>query len=179
MKEKFLKKGDVFKLVKGMEAYVEVPDRFVYDNTQYSSEVTQRAVQIGQIFRGRALKKNYKEILADKIIEKLKNSSSFKGVEIDFEILQEAISVPAFKTNQFDTNDLIGEYVVTSTKYDGGGTGHGPHDVYPDGWHVTAKKLKQGKYDQKGKKITFYQSGCFTAMNENVPVIRKMKETFK
>lgn len=31
---------------------------------------------------------------------------------------------------------LAGKYVVYKTSIDGGGTGHGPHDVYPDGHHV-------------------------------------------
>jgi hypothetical protein len=48
---------------------------------------------------------------------------------------------------------------VVSTYLGGGGTGHGPHDVYPDGHHVTAATMK-------GRIITvkFYQTGCFIGM---------------
>ena len=38
----------------------------------------------------------------------------------------------------------------------GGGTGHGPHDVYPDGWLVTAERM-----DGPKETIRFSQSGCF------------------
>lgn len=55
--------------------------------------------------------------------------------------------------------DLSGKWVVYKTSYDGGGTGHGPHDVYPDGHHVFCEKV-----DDSQQKVDFYQSGCFTAM---------------
>ena len=54
---------------------------------------------------------------------------------------------------------LAGRYVVYKTSHDGGVTGHGPHDVYPDGHHVFAERL-----DDPNVKVDFYQSGCFTAM---------------
>ena len=54
---------------------------------------------------------------------------------------------------------LAGRYVVYKTSHDGGGTGHGPHDVYPDGHHVFAERL-----DDPSVKVDFYQSGSFTAM---------------
>ncbi len=83
---------------------------------------------------------------------------------------------------KFDYSHLIGDYVVVRAYMGGGGgTGHGPNDVYPDGWDVTAKKLSDdGGYDPDGEEIRFYQSGSFTAMNkpEDVPVLRTMKQTF-
>ena len=57
---------------------------------------------------------------------------------------------------------LEGTYVVIKTAIDGGGTGHGPGDVYPDGHHVFCKKTIDGE------EIDFYQSGCFTAMIEDI-----------
>ena len=75
--------------------------------------------------------------------------------------------------------DEAGDYVVTRTSYGGGGTAHGPHDVFPDGHKVIAQKLKDGKYDPNGIEISFYQSGSFTVMHtEEIPVIRKMKMEF-
>lgn len=54
-------------------------------------------------------------------------------------------------------------YIVTHAVMDGGGTGHGPYDVYPDGWHVTARKIESdGK--SLGSKKQFYQDGCFNNM---------------
>lgn len=54
---------------------------------------------------------------------------------------------------------LQGRFAVTKCFMGGGGTGHGPHDTYPDGWHVFAEKM-----DNRDIKVDFYQSGCFTAM---------------
>lgn len=39
----------------------------------------------------------------------------------------------------------------------GGGTGHGPHDVYPDGWQVVAR-------GESGRIVRFSQSGCFVGL---------------
>lgn len=54
---------------------------------------------------------------------------------------------------------LEGRYIVVKTSMDGGGTGHGPHDVYPDGHHVYCQKS-----DAPEQTVDFWQSGCFTAM---------------
>lgn len=56
-----------------------------------------------------------------------------------------------------------GEWVVVSTVMTGGGTAHGPHDVYPNGHQLTLRKLIEGtdKIDWKAKEKKFYQSGCF------------------
>lgn len=71
------------------------------------------------------------------------------------------------------------KFVVTYTAMGGGGTGHGPHDVYPDGWNVTAQTLKDdGNYDPDGLKVQFYQSGCFRCMITDVDPIGKMKAVY-
>lgn len=77
------------------------------------------------------------------------------------------------------TNKFLGKYVVEETTYDGGSTGY---DSYPDGWKVKARKLKKdGSYSDKALSISFYQSGCFTAMIEpkDIQTVGKMKRTFK
>lgn len=61
-----------------------------------------------------------------------------------------------------------GKYIVVKTAFDGGGTGHGPHDVYPDGHHVFCVKEDDDKV-----KIDFYQSGSFTAMIEDIEPVGK------
>jgi hypothetical protein len=70
-------------------------------------------------------------------------------------------------------------FVVERAVKDGGGTGMGPHDVYPDGHHVTARRLKdQRTYDPDGLAIDFYQSGCFINEIGAVSKLGKMKLTF-
>lgn len=173
---KKLKVGDVFELKKGMRIYAEIPCRFVYTNTPYSSEITAREVSVGETY-SIAGKKCSKNKIINQILKHIKDYSDFDGVSFDKKKLEEAISIPE-QEEKFHTNQFIGEYVVVKTQNTGGGTGHGPHDYYPDGWHVTARKLKNGKFDKKGLKISFYQDGCFTVVNENVPVVRKMVMTF-
>ena len=90
-----------------------------------------------------------------------------------------------YETQKAQIGDIIkpykkgGDYVVIEATMEGGGTGHGPHDIYPDGWHVEAQLLdKNGNYNPDGKKIDFYQSGCFNNMIEEVQVTGKMERTF-
>ena len=71
------------------------------------------------------------------------------------------------------------EYIVIRAELEGGGTGHGPHDIYPDGWHIKARKLNSdGSYNPEAKTIDFYQSGSFTNMKEKVKIVGKMEQTF-
>ncbi len=83
-------------------------------------------------------------------------------------------TVEVDKDDRLDTKFLLGRYIVTRTSMDGGGTGHGPGDVYPDGWHVTAQKT--GRVHQT---IHFYQSGSFTAVNEKVKVVGKAAQKWE
>jgi len=62
-------------------------------------------------------------------------------------------------------SDFAGTYAVVRTAMDGGGTGHGPGDVYPDGHHVYCRRVSDGK------RVGFYQSGCFNAMIEDIEPI--------
>jgi hypothetical protein len=67
-------------------------------------------------------------------------------------------------------NKFKGRYVVLETTFDGGGTGHGPGDIFPDGHHVHCQRLTG--YNTK---VDFYQTGCFTAMITNITPIGKAK----
>jgi hypothetical protein len=78
-----------------------------------------------------------------------------------------------------DLGYLKGRYVVEHARSEGGGTGHGPHDIYPDGWHIRARKLNvDGSYNATGVEIEFYQSGAFTVVNKDVPVVGKLHRIF-
>jgi len=58
-----------------------------------------------------------------------------------------------------DTSYLVGKYIVVRTALDGGGTGHGPGDAYPDGHHVYCERVS---VDGESKiEVDFYQSGSF------------------
>lgn len=80
----------------------------------------------------------------------------------------------------FDESRPSAKFVVTRAEAAGGGTGHGPHDVYPDGWEVVAKRLHvDGSYDPDGETILFYQTGqlgshCYTCQAD-AEVIGKMR----
>jgi hypothetical protein len=179
MKQNFLQRGDVFSLKAGMEVYTAVPQRFVYSNTPYSNEITKTNVRVGETLTRASDKKLTHKNVVNQILELIHDNTDFSGITVDADILKSAVQLPKFDKQQFDTSEYIGDYVVVSTALTGGGTGHGPHDVYPDGWYVTAKKLKGEKYDSKGKEISFYQSGCFSVTNKDVHVVRKMQESFK
>ncbi len=70
-------------------------------------------------------------------------------------------------------------FVVERAVKEGGGTAMGWHDVYPDGHHVTARRLKdQRTYDPEGLEIDFYQSGCFSNQIGAVSKTGKMRQTF-
>jgi len=72
-----------------------------------------------------------------------------------------------------DFPHMIGKYVVVEAKLHGGGTGHGPHDIYPDGWHVVLEKM-----DNDWVKVDFYQSGSFTCVHRDVEVVGNAKMTW-
>lgn len=81
----------------------------------------------------------------------------------------------------YDQSRRKAKFVVESANMQGGGTGHGPGDVYPDGWHVQARRLNNnGTYDPKGEVIRFYMSGCFTCIidKSDVKVVGKMQMWF-
>ena len=78
----------------------------------------------------------------------------------------------------YDPSRATAKFVVEMANMEGGGTGHGAGDVYPDGWHVEARRLnKDGTYNPKGEVILFYMTGCFSNMVEkkDVQIVSKLK----
>jgi hypothetical protein len=131
-------------------------------------------LKVGDVFKIKPGMEVYAEFPAYYIFDNVRSNSKDAT-----ELHSHDVTVGEKLKNRYETGHLAGDYVVTRTADEDGGTGMGPHDVYPDGWHVTAKKLKNGRWDENGIEISFYQSGCFTAMNEKVPVIRTMKMRFE
>ena len=77
------------------------------------------------------------------------------------------------------------EYVVFETKRQGGGAGmgvvFGHNDVYPDGWHVVAKRLDEGRrWNPDGEEIEFYMTGSFINIipPNKVLIVGKMNMSF-
>ncbi len=69
---------------------------------------------------------------------------------------------------------LCGRYIVYKTTMEGGG--HGPDGDYSNGHHVFCRKAPKNATfaDEEhldGLEIDFYQSGCFTAMIEDIEPI--------
>lgn len=122
------------------------------------------------------------DVVYAKIPEKFVYVNSKKGTLTDHDIkVGESLKSSYYPKEIMYTYDYVGDYVVTSAIFTGGGGGMGMngYESYSDGWKVYAKKLKNGKWDDKGLEISFYQSGSFTAMiKRKIPVIKRMKLKF-
>jgi hypothetical protein len=76
----------------------------------------------------------------------------------------------------FETDDMAGEYVVVDACMTGGSIGHG--SLSPHGWRVVAHKLRQdATYDPQGREVSFYQSGAFSVVYPDIPVLRTMRRS--
>lgn len=73
------------------------------------------------------------------------------------------------------------KYVVEEARMDGGGTGHGSHDFYPDGWRVTSRQLDGDTYNPANPTISFYMTGCFThlVLPEDIQIVARMTRKFE
>ncbi len=89
--------------------------------------------------------------------------------------------IESLKNDAFDETRPGATFVVIRAEAAGGGTGHGPNDVYPDGWEIIAQRLNaDGSYDPDGERILFYQTGqlgshCYTCQAD-AEVIGKMRK---
>ncbi len=59
----------------------------------------------------------------------------------------------------FPTKFMLGRWICIATEMTGGGTGHGSHDIYPNGHLVKALHSVHTHL-----RCSFYQSGSFRAM---------------
>lgn len=177
MKKSLLKEGDVVFLKNGMKVYTMIPERFVYDNAKLSKELTKHEIVVGEeIVNNIKIDKDIKNLANDIV-----GSFSFRlGYKLS---KAEALALIVSKIKIEPKPDTFtleeGEFVVTKTTHDGGGTAMF-NDVYPDGHHVHCKKLEDGNFDADGIEIDFYQTGSFTAMIEpkEISSIRTMSMKF-
>lgn len=174
--------GDVIEIKIGMKVYAKIPEKFVYSNAKLSDKLARTNIRIGETRENKIGVLTYAEI--SKNIQKVFVHDV--GIEIDVSKINDFViaNIGSYKTETFDTSIFVGEYVVVKANLEGGGTGHGQNDVYPDGWNVICKKLTpEGKYDENGLEVSFYQSGCFTVIhkpNTIIPIRKmKMETTFK
>ena len=164
-----LREGDIFALNDGMEVYTKIPEKYVYHNHPMSNKLVSTNVRVGSILQvtkqGIALATEQAKLtksIADDFVFHLGFKPSLDDVK---RFVAKACKDNAVATGVLKTGNMAGNYVVICTEYGGGGTGHGPHDVYPDGHQVFARKLgRNGKFNKRGLAVNFYQSGCFTAM---------------
>ena len=73
--------------------------------------------------------------------------------------------------------DFSGRWVVVEAGMGGGGHGHGPNDVYPDGWRVQVRRVRDDG-SVSGCMFSFYMSGAFTNLIDpsHVQVVGKAEE---
>jgi hypothetical protein len=174
-----LQKGDVIYLEKGQGVYVNIPQRFVYYNSILSDEITSTKIIIGDILSNKIEDEDFEKELNYLINSIIGDFESRFGYTINRKKVEQfVIDNINYKIEQYDTSIFIGEYIVVSAYEESSSSGHGRGDDYSGGWRVECKKLNNDKYDSNGLEIYFFQSGCYTAMIENIEPIRKMKMTF-
>ena len=117
-----------------------------------------RFLEVGDVFR-----LHYRQKVYAQIPEKFIYSNKSGSADLSEDVIQVGRKKSGKEANGdtclLETSDYAGEYVVTRSQLEGGGMAHGPHDVFPDGQHITAVKT-----NGSGVVIKFYQSGCFTCM---------------
>ncbi|WPS85658.1 hypothetical protein SMD22_00975 (plasmid) [Brevibacillus halotolerans] len=176
--KQFLQTGDVVEIQKGMSVFVSIPEKFVFANKRGSNKIVNHVIKIGPILDTSVDVEKVKK----QIVNGIQESFDFRvGMQVEKDKIESFVSsiLEGFSKELFDTNSLIGEYVVIHTELSGGGFGHGIYDEYPDGHKVKCKKLKDGHFDPNGIEVSFYQSGCFSNMitPDMIKPIRKITQT--
>jgi hypothetical protein len=162
--------GDVIVLKDGMKVYTDIPQMFVYSNRMLDKTITNSDVVIGKIYQNDL---DIKPMIKN-IAERIKDAFGSEGVDLN---ISDAIGFVNNIIKQPNAETFIlkgGEFVVFHTSIEEGGIGMGPHDVYPNGYKVYCKPLVNGLIDVGGPVVSFYQTGCFTAMIENIEPINNI-----
>lgn len=167
MATKLLQRGDIINLENGMTVYAEIPEKFYFYKSQFSSKLCKVAVNIGTTY----IKKAVSE---DDILKKIRNNITSTGIFGIYNIPSELISsfskdlIKKLNLNlseeTFDSSVFAGKYVVDYAFSDGGGSSS--DGGYPSGHHVFCHKI-----DDPSISVDFYQTGYFTAMIKDITPI--------
>jgi hypothetical protein len=163
MDQQLLQRGDIIRLEKGMKVCTLVPGAFAYLGSPFWPTPKNKQIVIGSTLKSGELSK-------DTIANKVK-----KGLA-ELDIIPDNEKVTAFidalnldlSIKSFDTSKYEGEYTVIRTALEGGGTGMGPHDVFPNGHHVICTKN-----DDPSIEVDFYQTSGSSDLLTDVPVVRR------
>ena len=175
MNKNLLKEGDVVFLDNGMAVNAAIPSLFVYVNRGLTTALTNHTINVGHEYLPKQSVGNAIDMLSNNI-KTLLEKEAVNNVSIDD--IKEFVSTRVKTPKQKKFIISSGEFVVIKTQLSGGGSS-GLADSYPDGHHVTCKRLKNGEYDEKGEVVNFYQTGSFNNMIENISPIRTMKPSFQ
>lgn len=169
MATKLLQRGDIINLEKGMTVYAEIPEKFYFCNTPFSSNLYKCDVNIGRTYIKEAVsKEELEEAISKRLTEKIINF--FRISSISPELISNFSKDLIKKSNlnlskeTFDSSVFAGKYIVDYAFSDGGGSTH--DGGYPSGHHVFCHKI-----DDPSISVDFYQTGCFTAMIPDITPI--------
>lgn len=153
--KKFLQRGNIFKIEKGMQVYTEIPAKYLYKNLRNSNRKTYEIITVGEVFSLSAVTKTADMI---ELRDDIKKDFLAHGLCVSEEKINsflKSLNI-SLKEEMFNTSIFCGEYIVTKTKFS--------KQNGKRGWHVTASKLKNGEYNPNGLSISFYQSGPYIPM---------------
>lgn len=167
-KNNLLKIGDIIELEKGMIVYAEIPGKFVFSNGGFDETLYSMEVKIGKKYSNSV---NYAKTYAG-LIENVYSTLRPKGILVKRHDVHEFLKkyVPKNKFDEFILSP--GKFIVIDTHLGGGSQGRDP---YPDGHNVKCQRMRNDELDSKGDIVSFYQTGCFTAMIENIKPIKSVK----
>ena len=96
-----------------------------------------------------------------------------------FNKLSETVVCVGQNKSGLKTNFLKGRWVVYATAYDGGSHGGGMsgNDFYQNGYHVFIEKIIH-EIGNPRIRASFYQTGSFTAMIEDIKPVGRAKATW-
>ena len=154
-----LQRGDIIRLEPGMKVYADMPSMF-RGGSIFDTDPCHHDVIIGQVYKKKATSV---QELSQKISDRI--GCIVPASDQQISAFVESLNLD-LEEKTFDASVYAGEYTVIFSISDGGG--HCQDGDYPNGWHVFCQKV-----DDPSVEVDFYQTGCFTAMIENIKPINR------